>query len=145
MYCQGNIANNSMAFWLDSIKLEAGMPIITFRSTSSKDKRAYATAGDTSTILTVAKANGVKIPFECEEGECGSCLIRVEYVEGKPRMAIALTEREKSKLKELEKITEEQIRDAEVNDVAPPYRLACQFIAREEEVIIHYEVCAIEV
>lgn len=121
------------------------MPIITFRSTTTKDKRAYATAGDTSTILTVAKANGVKIPFECEEGECGSCLIRVEYPEGKPRMAIALTEREKTKLKELEKITEEQIREAEVNDVAPPYRLACQFIAREEEVIIHYEICAIEV
>ncbi|MET3355663.1 2Fe-2S iron-sulfur cluster binding domain-containing protein [Xanthobacter autotrophicus] len=120
------------------------MPIITFRSTTTKDKRAYATAGDTGTILAVARANDVKIPFECQEGECGSCLIRVEYVEGKPRMAIALTEREKTKLKELGKITEEQIADAEVNDIAPPYRLACQFIAREEEVIIHYEHCPAE-
>ena len=73
-----------------------------------------------------------------QEGECGSCLIRVEYVDGKPKMAIALTEREKVKVREIGKITEEQIRDAEVNDIAPPYRLACQFIAREEEVIIHY-------
>lgn len=120
------------------------MPVITFRSTTTKDKRAYATAGDTGTILTVAQQNGVKIPFECQEGECGSCLIRIEYVDGKPRMAISLTDREKSKLKELGKITEEQIIDAEVNDVAPPYRLACQFIAREEEVIIHYEHCPAE-
>jgi hypothetical protein len=47
-------------------------------------------------------------------------------------MAIALTEKEKAKLRELGKITEQQIKDAEVNDVAPPYYLACQFIAREE-------------
>ena len=49
-----------------------------------------------------------------------------------------MTEREKVKLREIGKITAQQIKDAEVNDVAPPYRLACQFIAREEEVIIHY-------
>lgn len=114
------------------------MPVVTFRSPILRDKRVYATAGDTHTILSVARANGVKIPYECEEGECGSCLIQVEYVDGKPKMAIALTEREKVKLRELGKITAQQIKDAEVNDVAPPYRLACQFIAREEEIIIHY-------
>jgi ferredoxin len=114
------------------------MPVVTFRSPIARDKRVYATAGDTSTILSVAQANGIKIPFECQEGECGSCLIQVEYVDGKPKMAISLSEKEKVKLRELGKITAEQLRDAEVNDVAPPFRLACQFIAREEEVIIHY-------
>lgn len=115
------------------------MPIVTFRSpVMSRDVRVYAVAGDTSTILNVARANKVKIPFECGDGDCGSCLIQVEYVEGKPKMAIALTEKEKIKLRELGKITTKQLQDAEVNDVAPEYRLACQFIAREEEVIIHF-------
>ncbi len=115
------------------------MPIVTFRSPTVKDKRVYAVAGDTSTVLSVARANGVKIAYECQEGECGSCLIQIEYVVGQPRMAIALTDREKTKLRDLGKITREQIKDAEVNDIAPPFRLACQFIVREEEMIIHYE------
>lgn len=114
------------------------MPIVTFRSPTVKDKRVYAVAGDTSTILAVARSNGVKIAYDCQEGECGSCLIQIEYVIGKPRMAIALTDREKTKLQDLGKITKEQITEAEINDIAPPFRLACQFIAREEEIIIHY-------
>lgn len=115
------------------------MPVITFRSpTMHRDVRVYAPAGDTHTILTVAEKNGVKIPFECRDGDCGSCLIEVEFVAGKPKMAIALTEKEKAKLRELGRITAKEIEDAEVEDVAPHYRLACQFIAREEEVIINF-------
>jgi ferredoxin len=115
------------------------MPVVTFSSPAMpRDVRVYAIAGDTSTILKLARTNNIKIPFECGDGECGSCLIRVEYLEGKPKMAIALTEKEKIKLQELGKITPEQIKNAEVNDVAPEYRLACQFIAREEEVVIHF-------
>ena len=50
----------------------------------------------------------------------GSRLIEVEYVDGKPKIGSLLIEKEKAKLREFGKITE---------DVAPPYRLACQFIA----------------
>lgn len=120
------------------------MPIILFRSPVLKDKRVYATAGDTHTILAVARANGIQIPYECQEGECGSCLIRVEYVDGKTPMAISLTEKEKAKLRELEKITEDQIKNAEINDIPPPYRLACQYIAREEEIVVHYNEADLE-
>ncbi|WP_395664350.1 2Fe-2S iron-sulfur cluster-binding protein [Methylocella sp.] len=116
------------------------MPVVTFTSPfMHRDVRAYATAGDTHTVLAVALAQGVKIPHDCKDGECGSCLIRVEYAAGKPKMAISLTEKEKIKLHEMGKITKEQIRAAEVDDVAPPYRLACQFIVREEEITIHFE------
>jgi ferredoxin len=115
------------------------MPIVTFASpTMHRDVRAYATAGDTHTILSVAEKNAVKIPFECRNGECGSCLIRVEYAEGKPKMSVALTEKEKATLLTLGKITDQEIEDAEVRDIPPPYRLACQFVARDEEVVIHF-------
>jgi ferredoxin len=103
-----------------------------------RDVRAYATAGDTHTILTVAEKNGVRIPCDCRDGDCGSCLIEVEYVAGRPKMAVALTEKEKAKLRELGMISDKELQAAEIDDVAPHYRLACQFIAREEEVIIHF-------
>jgi len=116
------------------------MPVLTFKSPiMHRDVRVYAPAGDTHTILTVAEHNGVKIPHDCKNGDCGSCLILVEFVEGnRPKMAIALTEKEKGKLHELGKITPKEIHDAEVDDIAPHYRLACQFIAREEEIIVHF-------
>jgi ferredoxin len=69
-----------------------------------KDVRVYAPAGDTHTILAVAEKNGVKIPHDCKEGDCGSCLILVEFTEGKgnkAKMAITLSEKEKAKLREL--------------------------------------------
>jgi ferredoxin len=115
------------------------MPIVSFSSpTLHRDVRVYATAGDTHAILSVAEKNAVKIPHDCRNGECGSCLIRVEYVEGKPKMGVSLTEKEKVTLKSLGKITDAEIEDAEVRDLPPPYRLACQFVARDEEVVIHF-------
>ncbi len=118
------------------------MPMITFNSPSMhQDKIIYAPAGDTHTVLAVAEKNGVKIPSDCRDGDCGSCLIQVEFVgnkENKPKMAITLSEKEKAKLKELGKITAKEVAEAEVSDIAPHYRLACQFIVREEEVIIQF-------
>jgi ferredoxin len=118
------------------------MPVITFTSpVMHKDVRVYAPAGDTHTILAVAEKNGVKIPHDCKEGDCGSCLILVEFTEGKgnkAKMAITLSEKEKAKLHELGKITPKEVSDAEVDDLAPHYRLACQFIVREEEMVIHF-------
>jgi hypothetical protein len=53
-------------------------------------------------------------------------------------MGIALTEKEKVALRLAGKITKEQIADAEEKDLPPPYRLACQFIARNEDVLVKF-------
>ena len=103
-----------------------------------KDKTVYAVAGNTSTILALAKEFNIPIPFECGDGDCGSCLIEVIQLEAKPKMSMALTEKEKARLKELHKITTDEIADAEVNDIPPRYRLACQFIARHEDVVVRF-------
>jgi ferredoxin len=56
------------------------MAIVTFASpTLHRDVTVYATAGDTKTILSLAEKNEVKIPHDCREGDCGSCLIEVKY------------------------------------------------------------------
>jgi rubrerythrin/ferredoxin len=101
----------------------------------------YAIAGDRGTILAVAKAHKIPIPFDCGDGECGSCLVEVKHVSPSrtQKCGIALTEKEKSRLRELGKITRQEIEDAEVNDMPPRYRLACQCFIRHEDILVTFE------
>lgn len=115
------------------------MANITFTSPRmKKDVTVYATAGDTQSLLAVAKQHKIPLDFECENGECGSCVVQVTKLTDNPPYGIALTEKEKAVLKVIGKITAEQINNAEVNDVPPPYRLACQFIVRNEDILVKF-------
>lgn len=115
------------------------MPNITFHSPiMAKDVTVYAVAGNTATILAIAKAHNIPIPFECGDGDCASCLIEVVSLEDKPQMGMALTEKEKARLKELQKLSRAELENAEVNDMPPRFRLACQFIARNEDVLVSF-------
>jgi ferredoxin len=109
------------------------MANITFSSpVMAKDVTVYAIAGHRGTILAVAKANKIPIPFDCQDGECGSCLVEVKNLTPERKHGIALTEKEKELLRQLGKITRAEIVDAEVNDMPPRYRLACQYFVRDE-------------
>ncbi len=115
------------------------MAIVTFSSPRmKKDLTVYAVAGDTHTLLSVAKANNVPLDFECENGECGSCCVQVSILSDKAPMGVALTEKEKTVLRFAGKITAEQITAAETGDVPPPNRLACQFIVRNEDILVKF-------
>jgi ferredoxin/rubrerythrin len=116
------------------------MANITFSSPSmARDVTVYAVAGDRGTILAIAKANKIPIPFDCQDGECGSCLIEVKHLDPLAKHCIALTEKEKEMLKQLGKITKAEIADAEVNDMPPRHRLACQCFVRHEDVHVAFE------
>jgi rubrerythrin/ferredoxin len=113
---------------------------ITFSSpVMAKDVTVYAVAGDRGTILAIAKANKIPIPFDCQDGECGSCLVEVEHFNPQAKYAIALTEKEKEVLKQLGKITKAEIQNAEVNDMPPRYRLACQCFVRNEDILVSFK------
>jgi rubrerythrin/ferredoxin len=116
------------------------MANITFTSPRmSRDITVYAVAGDRGTVLAVAKAHHVPIPFDCQDGECGSCLIEVLPLAPKARSGVALTEKEKEMLRQLGKISKQEIVDAEVNDVPPRHRLACQCFVRNEDIMVRFE------
>jgi rubrerythrin/ferredoxin len=117
------------------------MSNVTFSSpVMAKDITVYAVAGDRGTILAVAKAHKIPIPFDCQDGECGSCLVEVRHLAaGNRKHGIALTEKEKEMLRQLGKITKDEIYDAEVNDMPPRYRLACQCFVRNEDIIVAFE------
>ncbi len=116
------------------------MANVTFSSpVMAKDVTVYAIAGHRGTILAVARAHKIPIPFDCQDGECGSCLVKVDHLAKNVRYGIALTEKEKEVLRQLGKITRAEIRDAEVNDMPPRYRLACQCFVRDEDIVVSFE------
>ncbi|HUW98655.1 MAG TPA: 2Fe-2S iron-sulfur cluster-binding protein [Acidiferrobacter sp.] len=116
------------------------MANVTFSSpVMPKDVTVYAVAGHRGTLLAIAREHKIPIPFDCQDGECGSCLVEVEHLPGSNRMSIALTEKEKELLRQLGKITKQEIMDAEVNDMPPRYRLACQCFVRDEDVLVTFE------
>lgn len=115
------------------------MANVTFTSPKlKKDITLYATAGDCSTLLSVAREHNIPLDFECENGECGSCAVQVSILEKKEPLGMHLTEKEKTVLKFAGKITHEQIEAAETRDIPSPWRLACQFIVRSEDILVKF-------
>ena len=116
------------------------MALVTFSSLNYKDKTVYAVAGShTETILKIAKANKIPVPFDCGDGECGSCAVRVTSVDRKPvRMGEDMTEKEKKLLLEIGKITNADLERTIVDDIPTEWRLACQMIVRDEDILVQY-------
>jgi ferredoxin len=115
------------------------MANVTFSApTLEKDITVYAVAGDNKTLLGVAKQHNIAIPCQCEDGECGSCLIKVTILDDKRPSGIHLTEKEKLTLSVNGKLTKAQLADTETNDMPPPYRLACQYIVRNEDILVEF-------
>jgi len=115
------------------------MANVTFSApTLDKDITVYAVAGDTHTILAVAKKNNINIPCQCQDGECGSCLIKVTTLGTAKPMGVNLTEKEKLTLSVNGKLSKELLAKMETDDLPPPYRLACQFIVRNEDILVEF-------
>ena len=115
------------------------MPIVTFTNPEYKDKTVYAVAGShTETLLKIAKEYKVPIEFDCEDGECGTCAVRVKSVDRKQRMGYHLTEKEKNILRSLGKLTKEDLERLIVDDMPSEWRLACQMIVRDEDILVEY-------
>lgn len=89
------------------------MPDIIFSSPLlERDCIIYAAAGDTHSILKLAKQHKIPLPFECQDGECGSCVIEVTSLDDKPRMAMSLTDKERRTLVAEGLITKQELEDA---------------------------------
>jgi|GEM_PF-1543603 len=115
------------------------MAVITFESPLlPQDKTVRGVAGDTHTLLSVAKDNGVPVPFNCEVGDCCSCLVKVTVLDDKQPMSGTLSEKEKFTLAAHGKLSQEAKELAEVADIPPHYRLACQYIVRHETILVEF-------
>lgn len=116
------------------------MALVTFSNPEYRDKTVYAVAGShTETLLKLARENKIPINYECEDGECGTCLVKVSSIDNKhQRMSGPLTEKEKSVLQASGKITKVEMEQMIVDDLPSPWRLACQMIVRDEDILVEY-------
>ena len=118
------------------------MPNVTFSSLLHKDKTVYAVAGShKETILAIAKENHIPIDFGCQNGECGTCLVKVNSIDKAKlhKMSNPLTDGEVNVLREMGKITKAQVEQMRVDDLCPTeWRLACQMVLRDEDVLVEY-------
>lgn len=115
------------------------MANVTFSSPIlDKDITVYAVAGDTKTLLALAKKNDIPIPCQCQDGECGSCLIKVTVLGDNPPLASHLTDKEKLTLSVNGKLNKSLLDKIETKDSPPNYRLACQYIVRDEDILVEF-------
>lgn len=115
------------------------MANVTFSGpTLPKDITVYAVAGDNGTLLALAKKHDIAIPCQCQDGECGSCLIKVTHLGKNAPKAQALTEKEKLTLSVNGKLSKESLAKAEVEDMPPAYRLACQYIVLDQDILVEF-------
>ncbi|MBV5302520.1 MAG: 2Fe-2S iron-sulfur cluster binding domain-containing protein [Methylococcales bacterium] len=116
------------------------MALVTFTSPEYRDKTVYAVAGShTQTVLKLALENKIPINFQCEDGDCGTCVIHVSSLDKKlQRMGGPLTEKEKTVLKEIGKVTAQELEKMIVDDLPSEWRLACQMIVRDEDIRVEY-------
>lgn len=103
-----------------------------------KNVKVQAVAGKRSTLLGVAKEHNIKIPHECEDGECGSCLTKITHLDGERIKGVMLTDKERNVLKSVGKLPPKEDERAQVKDLPPTYRLACQTIVTDEDLLVEF-------
>ena len=103
-----------------------------------RNRKVEAVVGKRTALLGVAKEHGIKIPFECEDGECGSCLVKVTHLDGDHVKGVMLTDKEKNVLKSIGKLSKHEEERAYVKDLPPTFRLACQMIVTDEDLLVEF-------
>ena len=118
------------------------MDVATIRFSSSSMDRLVSVdvpPGASPTLLAVARAHGVPIPFNCRSGACGACLVRVDTLAAGSRPAAPLTDGERLALAASGRLTAQDIAAAERRGVSPALRLACQYRLGDEEIAVSFE------
>ncbi|WP_294538662.1 2Fe-2S iron-sulfur cluster-binding protein [uncultured Rhodoblastus sp.] len=114
------------------------MANVTFSSPSLPHDETVSTAArDPGTLLALAKSHKIPIPFDCQDGECASCLVEIEVLDFSTQ-SFALTDKEKEILKQLGKKTKTDIKIAEARNIAPHFRLACQYVIHDEDIVVKF-------
>jgi ferredoxin len=103
-----------------------------------RNRKVEAVAGNRTTLLGVAKENNIKIPFECEDGECGSCMVKITHLDGDRVKGVMLTEKEANVLKSIGRLSKHEEERANLKDLPPTFRLACQAVVTDEDLLVQF-------
>lgn len=89
-------------------------------------------------LVTLAKTHGVPLPLDCQDGQCGSCLVRVESLADEEPTSY-MEDMELDKLVELGAITQKEASTCQQFTVAPKVRLACQTLIKGDILVKPYK------
>jgi len=103
-----------------------------------KNKKVSAVVGKRNALLGLAEENDIKIPHECRDGKCGSCLVEVTHLDGDHIKGAMLTDKEREGLKSIGKLSAKDAERASVGDMPPKFRLACQMIVTDEDLLVKF-------
>ena len=93
----------------------------------NKDGLYFAAKGEP--IIRLAKENGIPINYECEDGDCGSCLIKYENIEDEEPTNY-IDDKELNKLIELGVLKSKDAEHFQQFTISPKVRLACQTLVK---------------
>ncbi len=108
---------------------------VTFRG-FNENKTVDAVAGDI--LLRVAEANGIKILKDCQDGLCGSCVVKVEEEVSEP-LTYLMEEKEIRTLIELGALSREKAEQLVQDTVSHNVRLACQYLIKGDITVKPYK------
>ncbi|MBU1669142.1 (2Fe-2S)-binding protein [bacterium] len=98
----------------------------------AKDGLYHAAIGEP--IIRLAKENGIPVNFECQDGECGSCLIKYENIaDAEPTNYI--DDKELDKLIEMGVLKPKDAEYSQQFTISPKVRLACQTLVKGDVII----------
>lgn len=116
------------------------MANVTFSSPlMPRDVTVYAVAGSRVTLLSLARSHKIPIPCDCQDGECGACVVEVKNFTKFTIDGVTITNKEREVLLQLGKITPEELKNMAVHDWPPRHRLACQCLVRNEDILVTFE------
>lgn len=115
------------------------MANVTFTSPKlKKDITVRAAAGDHSTLLAVAREHVIPLECDCEDGEFCTCAVQVSVLPHDKPSAADPTEQEKTARKLAGPINKDQLADTETANTPSPWRLACQFIVQDDDLLVKF-------
>lgn len=101
-----------------------------------KDGLYHAPTGEP--LLRIVKQNNIPLSFECEDGDCGSCLINIQNIEDK-EPTVYIDDKELDKLIELGVLDKKEAEHCQQFTISPTTRLACQTIVRGDMIVKQFK------
>lgn len=98
----------------------------------AKDGLYHAPIGEP--IIRLAKDNGIPVNFECQDGECGSCLIQYLNIED-DEPTNYIEDKELDKLIEMGVLKPKDAEHCQQFTISPKVRIACQTLVKGDVII----------
>ena len=89
-------------------------------------------------LLSVARDHGIRILFTCSVGACGACVVEVVDLAGTQQAIAPLSAEETLLLQAMGKLPPADDATADLRGASARFRLACQYIVTDANIVVRY-------